>query len=187
VGDRRFLVVDETGRFLTQRTLPRMARVTATLAGDALALSAEGAGTVLVSRLPILPRRCAPSAVCEQRGPASRGLWRRSCTLARRFSRAPVPAGPRRRRISPAGAQVGEGAPGDVFNFADGYPFMLVSEASLADLNRRAAGQGHPPLPMSRFRPNLVVAGAAPYAETPGPGSGSAASTFAPAGPAAAV
>ena len=49
VGDRRFLVVDETGRFLTQRTLPRMARVTAAQSGDALALSAEGAGTVTES------------------------------------------------------------------------------------------------------------------------------------------
>jgi uncharacterized protein YcbX len=46
-------------------------------------------------------------------------------------------------------------------SFADGFPFLLISEESLADLNRRLAY----PLPMNRFRPNLVVAGGEPYAE----------------------
>jgi hypothetical protein len=50
-------------------------------------------------------------------------------------------------------------------SFADGFPFLVLSEASLADLNARLATQGHPALPMDRFRPNLVVAGTAPYAE----------------------
>jgi uncharacterized protein YcbX len=46
-------------------------------------------------------------------------------------------------------------------SFADAYPFLVISEESLADLN----GRFDAPLPMNRFRPNLVVAGAAPYAE----------------------
>jgi uncharacterized protein YcbX len=46
-------------------------------------------------------------------------------------------------------------------SFADGYPFLLISEESLADLNGRLPR----PVPMDRFRPNLVVAGGAPYAE----------------------
>ena len=50
---------------------------------------------------------------------------------------------------------------GDVVTFADSCPFMVMSEASLADLNGRLAT----PLPMNRFRPNLVVADCAPYAE----------------------
>jgi len=45
--------------------------------------------------------------------------------------------------------------------FADGYPILLLSEESLADLNRRLA----PQLPMNRFRPNIVVRGTTPYAE----------------------
>jgi uncharacterized protein YcbX len=45
--------------------------------------------------------------------------------------------------------------------FADSYPFLLISEASLVDLNRRLER----PLPMNRFRPNLVVRGCEPYAE----------------------
>jgi MOSC domain-containing protein len=46
-------------------------------------------------------------------------------------------------------------------SFADGFPFLLLSEESLADLNRRLPE----PLPMNRFRPNLVVAGGQPYDE----------------------
>jgi uncharacterized protein YcbX len=45
--------------------------------------------------------------------------------------------------------------------FSDGYPLLLLSEASLEDLNARLPE----PLPMDRFRPNLVVRGCAPYAE----------------------
>jgi uncharacterized protein YcbX len=45
--------------------------------------------------------------------------------------------------------------------FADGYPFLLTTEASLADLNSRMAV----PLPMNRFRPNIVVTGSPPFAE----------------------
>jgi uncharacterized protein YcbX len=55
--------------------------------------------------------------------------------------------------------------PGGVVSFADAYPLLVVSEASLADLNGRLAARGEGPLPMNRFRPNLVVAGATPYAE----------------------
>src|SRR5260221_432818 len=52
VGDRRFLVVDGSGRFLTQRTLPRMALVATALAPASLTLSAPGAGTIRVPREP---------------------------------------------------------------------------------------------------------------------------------------
>jgi uncharacterized protein YcbX len=53
------------------------------------------------------------------------------------------------------------GAPGDVVSFADGYPLLLCSAASLAALNAGLAV----PVPMLRFRPNLVVEGAAAWAE----------------------
>jgi uncharacterized protein len=53
------------------------------------------------------------------------------------------------------------GRPGDVVSFADGYPFLLIGQGSLDDLNGRMSA----PLPMIRFRPNLVVEGAAAFAE----------------------
>jgi uncharacterized protein YcbX len=61
-----------------------------------------------------------------------------------------------RRPISSSG-----GRPGETVSFADGYPCLLISTASLADLNARLAD----PLPMDRFRPNLVVTGCEAYAE----------------------
>jgi uncharacterized protein YcbX len=55
--------------------------------------------------------------------------------------------------------------PGDLVNFADAFPFLVISEASLADLNDRLVANGAGRLPMNRFRPNLVVAGCDAYAE----------------------
>jgi uncharacterized protein YcbX len=52
-------------------------------------------------------------------------------------------------------------APADQVGFADGFPFLLISQASLDDLNARL----DQPVPMLRFRPNLVVSGCGPYAE----------------------
>lgn len=80
-----------------------------------------------------------------------------SCRLVRAglgYSR-PIP-----RRKIPAGFDVPGGSPHEV-SFADAFPFLVISEESLADLNTRFDS----PLPMDRFRPNLVVAGGAPYAE----------------------
>jgi uncharacterized protein YcbX len=72
-----------------------------------------------------------------------------SCSLVYMSKQVTRPANP---RYAPAGARVG---------FADAFPFLIISEESLADLNHRLAE----PLPMNRFRPNLVVAGGEPYAE----------------------
>jgi uncharacterized protein YcbX len=71
------------------------------------------------------------------------------CNLVHMADRHVRPADP---IFAPPGARV---------SFADGFPFLLISEESLADLNRRLVA----PLPMNRFRPNLVVAGGEPYAE----------------------
>jgi uncharacterized protein len=49
--------------------------------------------------------------------------------------------------------------------FADGFPLLVTSEASLADLNTRLAQKGAPPVPMSRFRPNIVVDGEGAFDE----------------------
>jgi len=51
--------------------------------------------------------------------------------------------------------------PGENVSFADAFPFLLLSEGSLSDLNRRL----ETPLPIERFRPNIVVSGCEPYAE----------------------
>ncbi len=153
--DRRFLVVDEEGRFLTQRVLPRMALVTVALAGDALWLTTPGA--------PPLDVPLAPSG-----GPLREVTIWRDRVLA--LGLGPVPA----RWLSEvlgrpcelvhmpdASLRATDPAYGPgLVGFADAYPFLLASLDSRAELARRGAD-----VPMERFRPNVVVEGAAPFAE----------------------
>lgn len=164
VGDRRFLVIDPSGKFMTQRTHPRMARIATALDAATLTLSADGAGAIAV------PRTSAPAAPLRTvRVWKSEGLQAEDCgDEAAAWLGAFLGAECRLVRIGekflrpvkPAKAR-----PGDVVSFADGYPFLVISEASLAALNERIQENGGKPVPMDRFRPNLVVAGAAPFAE----------------------
>ncbi len=153
--DRRFMVVDEGGRFLTQRTLPRMALVQVAIDGQALRVGAPGQGTIEV---PLQPAGGAARIVqvwrdqCESvslgEGPAS---WL-SEFLGRRCELVYMPDATLRR----TDPRFGSGRVG----FADAYPFLLASVDSLAEVARRGGG-----VPMERFRPNIVVGGAAPFAE----------------------
>jgi uncharacterized protein YcbX len=184
VGDRRFLVVEESGRFLTQRTVPRMAQVSTALVGDQLVLSAKGAGSVHVSRLsdPSAPLRTVSVWKSEglQAEDCGDGVaaWlsdflQVKCRLVRAghaFNRPSLKSAAR---------------PGDLIAFSDAVPFLIVSEASLADLNDRLAAQGEEALPMDRFRPNLVVTGCAAYAEDTWPRLRIGSMIFRPAGPCA--
>jgi uncharacterized protein YcbX len=157
-GDRRWMVVDEAGRFLTQRELHHMALVTARNETVGLTLSAPNLPPILV---PIPRHDAAPRRVTIWRdtvdavpaGPEA-DAWLASalgvpCSLV-------YQADPASRPVAPDYA-----APGDVVSFADGYPLLVITTASLADLNARLPA----PVPMQRFRPNLVVDGALPWAE----------------------
>jgi len=161
VGDRRFMVVSaEDGIFLTQRTHPRMALIETTLTKEALTLSSPNHGSVAVppaSHLPPpAPRRVTvwKSTVNADDCGEEAAEWL-SGFLGLPLRLVRMGATYQRPIVKPT-AQ-----PGDVVTFADAYPFLVLSEASLADLNSRLTD----PLPMNRFRPNFVVAGAAPYAE----------------------
>lgn len=164
VGDRRFLVVDETGKFLTQRTHARMAQIATALDAERLTLSAEGAGAIAVARAPdpTAPRRNVTiwkhsDLQAEDCGPEAAAwlseLLGLRCALVR--------IGPAFRRDVLKKA----GRPGDCLSFADGSPVLVVGEGSLAELNDRILENGGEPVPMDRFRPNVVVSGATPFAE----------------------
>jgi hypothetical protein len=156
-GDRGWMVVDGSGRFVSQRTRPRLATVTAGLVSGGLALAAPGRDP-LVCPVPDGRRRLAveiwDDTVDAALADAGAARWLSAvlgleCRLVRQDRPDSRPlAGPR-------------GRPGDAVSFADGSPVLLCGEAALADLNARLTD----PVPMDRFRPNLVFAGGAPHAE----------------------
>ena len=168
VGDRRFLVVDGAGRFLTQRAHPRMALIEAALIPGELVLSSAGRNAVHIplQRGPPCPELRTvtvwqDTVTADDCGEEPAAWLSEFLGLPCRLVRAgaaytrPLPA-----RKLPSTLHHEPRTAHEV-SFADGYPFLAISEESLADLNARL----DTPLPMNRFRPNLVVAGGAPYAE----------------------
>ncbi len=163
-GDRRFLVVDESRRFLTQRTLPRMALVSTALSKGLLRLTAESFGTIAV---PTAPDPSAPLIAVS--------VWNQHDLLAEDCGKEVAEwlgevlgATCRLVRIGPAFLRPvlrGNPTPDDHFSFADGAPLLVTSTASLDELNRRIIENGGDPVPMDRFRPNIVIEGAEPFAE----------------------
>ena len=156
--DREWMFVTSDGRFLTQREEPRLARVDAVVQQDKLRLSADGAGEVWVpldvAGTPgqVIIWRDRVNALDQGREPAAwiSALLGRDARLVRIDPAA-------RRRCDPAWTAGTEAHS----RFPDGYPLLVVSRASLDDLNSRLPA----PLPMDRFRPNLVLDGLPPYGE----------------------
>lgn len=164
-GDRRFLVIDAaTGKFLTQRQITRMALVDTALANGTLTLSAAGAGSVTVATAsdPTAPLRTV--AVWKSEGMQAEDCGDTAAAWLSHVLQLPcrlVRIGEKFRRPVLKKA----GRPGDVFSFADGSPILVTSEASLADLNDRIQENAGEPVPMDRFRPNLVITGCPAFAE----------------------
>jgi uncharacterized protein len=156
--DRRWMVVDRHGGMLSQRTHPQLARVIPSI-GDGvlrvetlgmppleLPLAPTGAVTTLVS---IWDDVCAASWVGERAARWFADVLDADCSLVHMPATSVRLANP---LYAPADQRV---------SFADAYPFLLISEESLGELNRRMPA----PLPMNRFRPNLVMAGGRAFEE----------------------
>jgi uncharacterized protein YcbX len=165
VGDRRFMVVDSQGRFITQRTVPRMALIQTELSCDLLSLSAPGVGKILVGRE---SDATAPLRTVSIWG--SEALQAEDCgdvpaawlEMFLGFTCRLVRAGERmHRRMNNAARST----PDDEIAFTDAHPLLVISEASLENLNARLLASGEVPVPMNRFRPNVVIAQCAPFAE----------------------
>jgi MOSC domain-containing protein len=154
--DRRWMLVTPAGDFITQREEPRLALVRPSVAGDTLGVRAPGMPDLA---LPLAGAEGARMPV-QVWGDLTEGLLvPEGSTWFSRFLDLPVelvwmPDDVVRHTDL-------RYAVGNRVSFADGFCFLLISEASLAELNRRLTT----PLPMNRFRPNLVVSGAEPFAE----------------------
>ncbi len=162
--DRRWMVVDEAGTFLTQRDLPRLALVDVQLEGEGLMLSAPGHGAMAVPATPDLAtlRRGRNG----QPGPVKVRVWKSEveavdCGDAAAHWLGSWLGRPARLVAMPDDAERGVdptfSRPGDIVGFADGFPVLLTTRASLDDLSARLGDAG--PVPMDRFRPNVVVDG----------------------------
>jgi len=156
--DRRWMVVDSRGRMVTQRTYPRLALARPTIDGERLIVRAPGCEPLT---LPLHPAASVSTTVTIWED-ACLGLWQGDAA-ARWFS-ALLDAHVSLLHMPEATWRPAEPAfapPSSRVSFADAYPFLLLSEESLADLNRRLTV----PLPMNRFRPNLVVQGVPAFGE----------------------
>jgi len=158
-GDRRWMLIDERGVMLSQRDLPRLALI-----------AAENGAGELVCTAPGMPQlRAAIPTPGENRRLAAR-VWNDDVDVqlaadsahawfaqflgaACRLVHQPDDAF---RQVNRIYAAKGVGV-----SLADGFPLLLINQGSLDDLNRRL----EEPVEMRRFRPNLVVEGAEPFAE----------------------
>ncbi|MBF0278339.1 MAG: MOSC domain-containing protein [SAR324 cluster bacterium] len=155
--DRRWLLIDQNNRFVTQREFPRMALISTAFSETELEVEAPG-----MNRISIPAPQQLDSLLVT--------IWKNECFAVSagkeagawfsEFLEAPVQLvymqDEVRRPINPDYAK-----PGDHVSFADAYPYLLIAEASLDDLNSRL----EKPLPMNRFRPNLVVSGCRSFEE----------------------
>ncbi len=153
--DRRFVVSDSKGKFITARTHPRLLTVHSALSPEGLWLTAPDQPALLIEYAALQSEYGSVSVwgdiIQAQRSPAQYNLWFSEllgleCELLFFGDQS-------QRQVSTH--------PEQPVGFADGYPLLLISEASLNDLNNRCST----PVAMDQMRPNLVVSGCDAYAE----------------------
>lgn len=154
--DRAWMVVDADGEFLSQRELPRMALVATELRHSELVLRAPG---MLALHLALDTVEAATRVRVWDDEVAAYDMGDLAAQWFSDFLRQPlrlVRFDPEQKRLSNrawTGPLEAENA------FSDGFPILVISEASLEALNLRLAARDQPPVTMQRFRPNLVLAG----------------------------
>lgn len=158
-GDRAFMLVDSAGCFITQRERPRMALIMPALGEDGvLTVKAPDMQEIAIAATGRGKRREVviwdDICIAVDQGDAAAEWFSTLLSTECRLVSMPEDY---TRHVNPHYA-VSEH---DEVGFADGYPFLLITEASLDDLNARL----EQPIPMNRFRPNIVVRNTLPYAE----------------------
>jgi len=160
--DRRWMLVDETGRFLSQRELPGMARLHCAHGGDGFRVTdtRDGSALDLPWALPEGERHQVRVWDDEVHVLVAGEAW--NTWFSERLGRAVRLVHMPDDAIRPADERFAQG----IISLSDGFPYLVISQASLDDLNGRIAMNGSAgDLPMDRFRPNLVIGGGTAYQE----------------------
>lgn len=156
--DRRWMIVRPEGRFVTQREYPKLATITVAVGNGRLTLSADGHPPLVVDTAHGGPARqvriwddtCTAIDAGDEAATWLKRVLTDDLRLVRIDEHEPRLANPK---------YVGK-QPQPV-TFTDGYPVLMISNESLAELNQRLPE----PIPMARFRPSVVIEGVAAHAE----------------------
>lgn len=158
--DRHWMLVDDGGRFVTQRQLPALATLTPALTDEALRLQGPEGEPLhiplnrdLTSLTPVSLWQSTLSAYDEGAYASDwlterLGVYRGAPLRLVRFNRS---------ESRPIKAKYLEGAESAHTEFADGFPYLIASRESLAALNEALSARGETPVGMERFRANIVV------------------------------
>ncbi|HEY2242025.1 MAG TPA: MOSC N-terminal beta barrel domain-containing protein [Streptosporangiaceae bacterium] len=161
-GDRRWMLVDRNFRFISQREHTSLARLVVRFGpGGGLDVTAEGHAPLAVP-VPdgadlVKVSVWDATMLAAGAGPVADAWF--SAYLGEQ-ARLVYLDDPTRRAVDPEYSRAG-----DVVNFADGFPLLLTSASSLDQLGDWLTANGDQPVPMNRFRPNVVVTGFEPWAE----------------------
>ncbi len=159
--DRRFLLIDKNNRFLTQREFPKMALLQTAIEEDSLFVFHKDSSKNKLA-LPLVPQPsnekivvkiweddCEAQFISQQADDWFSGQLNIDCRLVY------MPDSTERQVDKKYAIH------DDITNFSDGYPILIIGQASLDDLNNRLTES----LPINRFRPNIVFTGGTPYEE----------------------
>lgn len=160
--DRRWMLVDETGRFVSQREIPNMALLGTTIEAPFLSVFWKNKPSEKIqiplemdsSELEALEVEVWGDRMLAKVLPANINLWF-STQLTQNLKLVymdDTTQRPADSRYAPPEHQV---------SFADGFPYLIIGQESLDDLNRRMEQA----LPMNRFRPNFVFSGGQAFEE----------------------
>lgn len=167
--DRRWMLTDKEGMFFTQREVPKMAAIMVEVTDDGLRVTSKNVGTL---GIPFEPDRGDRKSVTVWQSSVTGEVYSGqvsewfSDVLGRHCQLVRMPESTERH----VSEKFDSG--NDIVSFADGYPLLLIGEGSLAEVNERLQDRYKDdeyseklPLPMNRFRPNLVVQGSDPFEE----------------------
>lgn len=159
--DRRYMIVDESGRFISQRTEPRLCLVSTAIAGNNIIVETKGPTSL---EIPLTPEAPHKTPVSIWRDAVLGAEWSPGSAwfsefLERRVSLVYITDEDLRT------VNQDHAAPGDRVGFADAYPVLAIGDSSLEDLRSRLEPDAAANMTMDRFRPNVCLDGLAPFEE----------------------